>query len=123
MSHLLIAVGAAIAVAAVVAPIAAIFLVSVASRREESAHTLSGRAPGPITRAARRLLVYRTQSESSPAQVARQDLRVRLRSSAPRPRGSQAGKDHARPAIEPLAIRLVPDAAQARREPAGTHAA
>ncbi len=123
MSHILIAVGAAIAVIAVAAPIAAIFLVSVASRREESEHTLSGRAPGPITRAARQLLAYRSQTGSSPSVIARQDARVRPRSSAPRARGSRTGEERARPVIEPLTIRLVPDTAEDRREHAGTHAA
>src|SRR5258708_33358303 len=54
--------GRAAAVGAVVAalPIAAIILVSMASLREESAHSLSGEAPGPGERAARRLLGFRT---------------------------------------------------------------
>ena len=38
------------------APIGAAILVSLASLREDAKHTLSGRAPSPITWAARRLL-------------------------------------------------------------------
>ena len=50
----------AVAVVVVALPIAAIILVSMASLREESAHSLSGEAPGPGERAARRLLGFRT---------------------------------------------------------------
>lgn len=123
MSHIVIAVGAALAVTAVTAPIVAILLVSVASRREESRHTLSGRAPGPMTAAARRLLAYRSQTGSSPSWAGPPDLRGRPRASAPRRHGSRPGEVHARPAIEAVTLSLVPDAAQDRREPAGTHAA
>ncbi len=50
-----------IAVIAVVAlPLVAIVLVSLASVREESAHSLSGQPPGWAERMARRLLGYRT---------------------------------------------------------------
>lgn len=49
---------AAIAVAVLGVPFAAIVLVSFASRREDAAHTLSRQAPGAVTRAARRLLAY-----------------------------------------------------------------
>lgn len=50
-----------IAAAAAAVPLAAIVLVTVASHREESAHTLGGQAPGPATRAARRLLGFRAE--------------------------------------------------------------
>ena len=53
-------VAVAVAVVVVALPIAAIILVSMASLREESAHSLSGEAPGPGERAARRLLGFRT---------------------------------------------------------------
>ncbi len=123
MSHFLITVGAVIAVIVAAAPIAAIFLVSVASRREESGHTLAGQAPGAITRSARRLLAYRAQTADLPPWSRRQNPRLRPRSSAPLIREGRSGRGHARPAIEPLPVRLVPDASQDRREPAGTHAA
>jgi hypothetical protein len=128
MSHIFIAIGAAIAVIAMAIPIAATFLVSVASRREESKHTLSGRAPGPITWAARRLLAYRTQTGTSSSRIGQQDLRPRPRTRPrPRPRASatpnQASGRNLRPAIEPLTISLASDANQDRREPAGTRAA
>lgn len=45
-----------LAAAIVGAPIAAAVLVSLASRREDARHSLSGRAPNWVTRAARRLL-------------------------------------------------------------------
>ena len=123
MSHFLITVGAVIALITVAAPIAAIFVVSVASRREESGHTLSGQAPGAMTRTARRLLAYRAQTADRPTWVPRHDLRDRPRSSAPLSSGGRTGGERARHTIEPMAIRLVPDGGQDRREPAGTHAA
>lgn len=123
MSHFLITVGAMIAVIAVAAPLVAILMVSVASRREESGHTLSGQAPGPVTSAARRLLAYRAQTADLPRWVQHQDQRRNLRSSAPLNSELHAGRVHARPAIEPLTIRLAPEARQDRREPAGTRAA
>lgn len=123
MSHFLITVGAMIAVIAVAAPIVAIFMVSVASRREESGHTLSGHAPGPITSAARRLLAYRAQTADRPAWVQSQDQRRRPRPAVAPNRGLHASRAHARPAIEPLTIRLAPETTQDRREPAGTRAA
>ena len=66
MSQLWIVIGAVIAVAAVAAPMAAIVLVSIASRREESARSLTGRAPGPVTAAARRLLAFRGSDHVAP---------------------------------------------------------
>jgi hypothetical protein len=125
MSHFFIAVGVVIAVIAVAAPIAAACLVSVASRREESKHSLSGQPPGPITKAARRLLAYRSQTGTgSPSLISGDDLRARALSSATRGRADQRDDWHAPSAIEPVPIRLAPTAAaQERREPAGTHAA
>lgn len=59
LQDLWIALGAAVAVI-VALPMAAIVLVSMASLREEFAHSLSGEAPGSGARAARRLLGFRT---------------------------------------------------------------
>ncbi|MGI9006401.1 MAG: hypothetical protein ACR2FU_09430 [Streptosporangiaceae bacterium] len=123
MSHFLIIVGAVIAVIAVGAPLAAILLVSVASRREESAHTLSGQAPGAVTRAARRLLAYRSETEVRPTWVQRQDRLSHPRSSAPLTSAVRPIRGQARRAVEPVTIRLGPDARQDWREPARTHAA
>ncbi|HEX9063609.1 MAG TPA: hypothetical protein VF843_00790 [Streptosporangiaceae bacterium] len=125
MSHVLIAAGAVIAVIAVAAPIAAIFLVSVASRREESEHTLAGQAPGAVTRAARRLLAYRTQTERPPWWAQEQALRTSqpARRTATRPSAVRRPARPARPAVQPVIIPFTPDAGQSRREPAGTHAA
>lgn len=124
MSHFLITVGAAIAMIVVAAPVIAIFMVSVASRREESGHTLSGQAPGAIASASRRLLAYRgARASRTPAWVQSQDLRRRPQSPALLNRGVRATGGHARAAIEPLTIRVMPEATQDRPEPAGTRAA
>lgn len=102
MPQFLITMGVAIALAALAIPIIAMLLVSVASRREESAHTLSGHAPGPITSAARQLLAYRAQTS----------------------RAVSSGQAR-RPAIETIAMGRVPAPAPApdEPEPAGTRAA
>jgi len=39
-------------------PLTAVALVTLASRREETARSIAGRAPGPLERAARRLLAF-----------------------------------------------------------------
>jgi hypothetical protein len=48
-------------------PLAAVILVTVASRREETARSIAGRAPGPLARAARRLLAFHAVGISRPA--------------------------------------------------------
>jgi hypothetical protein len=58
---ILLLVAAAVVVAA---PIVAAVLVTVASLREDSARSLSGRPPGPLAAAARRLLCLRTSADS-----------------------------------------------------------
>ena len=60
MHQIWVAAGMAIAVIAVGVPFAAIILVTIASRREEAARSLSRQAPGAAARAARRLLGFRT---------------------------------------------------------------
>ena len=60
MHQIWVAAGLAIAVIAVGVPFAAIILVTIASRREEAARSLSRQAPGAAARAARRLLGFRT---------------------------------------------------------------
>jgi hypothetical protein len=136
MSHFLIAAAAAIALIVVAVPILAMVLVSVASRHEESAHTLSGRAPGAVTRAARRLLSYRAQT-SRGSWIADSGLRAQPRPTAtlpwpttklPRPttslpRRAPANIGQPRPVIETISLGLADDTAQDRREPAGTRAA
>lgn len=123
MSHFLIALGAVIAVIAVGTPIAAALLVSVASRREESRHTLSGQAPGAVTRAARRLLAFRTQTGQPPTWTQDPDLAIRRRPPAARHSATRTGAWHSRSATEPVAFRLLADASQHRRESADTRAA
>jgi hypothetical protein len=56
---------AAIVIAGV--PVAAVVLVSVATRREESARSIADRAPGLVARAARRLLAFQAVGISRPA--------------------------------------------------------
>ncbi len=52
----------------VAAPIGAAVLVSIASRREESAYSLAGRPPGRLEAAARRLLAFRAYGITIPGQ-------------------------------------------------------
>ena len=56
---------AAIVIAGV--PVAAVVLVTVATRREETARSIAGRAPGLAARAARRLLAFHAVGISRPA--------------------------------------------------------
>jgi len=88
---------AVIAVAVLGVPFAAIVLVSIASRREEAAHSLSRQAPGPATRAARRLLAYgNVQAGQMPERQA-----SRGRAAARGRRSGRAGSD-------PYAFELLP---------------
>jgi hypothetical protein len=48
-------------------PLAAVVLVTVATRQEETARSIAGRAPGPLARAARRLLAFHAVGISRPA--------------------------------------------------------
>ncbi|HEY7014015.1 MAG TPA: hypothetical protein VH480_14730 [Streptosporangiaceae bacterium] len=59
-------------------PLAAVVLVTVACRREESARSMADRAPGPVERAARRLLAFHASGISRP--VSRAGSRDRGRS-------------------------------------------
>ncbi len=61
-------------------PLAAIVLVTIASRREESARSMADRAPGPLERAARRLLAFHASGISRPVSRARSRGRDRGRS-------------------------------------------
>lgn len=47
-------------------PLAAVVLVTIACRREESARSMADRAPGPLERAARRLLAFHASGISRP---------------------------------------------------------
>ena len=55
---------AAIVIAGI--PVAAVVLVSVASRREETARSIAGRAPGLAARTARRLLAFHAMGITRP---------------------------------------------------------
>jgi hypothetical protein len=59
-------------------PLAAVVLVTIACRREESARSMADRAPGPLERAARRLLAFHASGISRP--VSRAGSRDRGRS-------------------------------------------
>jgi hypothetical protein len=48
-------------------PLAAVALVTLASRREETARSIAGRAPGPLERAARRLLAFHATGIGHPS--------------------------------------------------------
>src|SRR5260370_37054617 len=48
-------------------PLAAVVLVTVASRQEETARSIAGRAPGSLARVARRLLAFQAVGISQPA--------------------------------------------------------
>jgi hypothetical protein len=48
-------------------PLAAVALVTVASRREETARSIAGRAPGPLERAARGLLAFHAAGIGRPS--------------------------------------------------------
>ena len=95
MHQIWVAAGLAIAVIAVGVPFAAIIVVSIASRREEAARSLSRHAPGAAARAARRLLGFRSErilplpdwaaDHAGPAErSARQRWSLRPASRAPR---------------------------------------
>jgi hypothetical protein len=80
-----------VATAAVAVPLAAVAIVSLASVREESAHSLSGQAPGLLARIARQLLAFQSESAEADWPVSQQALyqpasRSADRHSAPRRR-------------------------------------
>jgi hypothetical protein len=79
MHEIWIVAGAAVAVAAVAVPFAAIIIVSIASRREEAAQSFSRSAPGAAARAARRLLDFRNQRSARRSGLAPSAARLPLR--------------------------------------------
>ena len=52
------------------APLIAVVVVSVAVFREESLHSLTGRAPGTVERAARRMLAFHSEAICEPTSQA-----------------------------------------------------
>ena len=83
-------------------PLAAVALVTLASWREETARSIAGRAPGPLERAARRLLAFHATGIGHPSGRIRarhegwdpghppQDVRVPAGRTAPAPAGRTA---------------------------------
>lgn len=69
-------------------PLAAVVLVTVACRREESARSMADRAPGPLERVARRLLAFHASGISRP--VSRAGSRGRGRSADGHQEGTPA---------------------------------
>jgi hypothetical protein len=63
-------------------PLAAVVLVTVASRREETARSMATHAPGPLERAARRLLAFHAVG------IGRDQTRRRVRGRSGRPAGT-----------------------------------
>ncbi len=100
MHQIWVAVGMAVAVIAVGVPFAAIILVSIASRREEAAHSLSRHAPGAAARAARRLLRFRSERIAPPPDWA----------TANYPGGPARERRSLRPASSPQRMHLVREA-------------
>src|SRR5258706_10742799 len=97
MHQFWVAVGMAAAVIAVGVPFAAIILVSIPSRREEAAHSLPRHAPGTVTRAARRLLRFRSERIAPPPDWA----------AANHPGGPAPERRSLRPASSPRRMHLV----------------
>lgn len=95
MLYLSIVIGAIIVVLAVALPMVAVFLVSLASLHEESMHSLSGEAPGPGERLARRILGFHNARTAAPvAPAARRPTTSRPTPSA-RARTSEVRFGHA----------------------------
>lgn len=67
------------AAAVIGVPLAAVILVSFASLREESLHSVAGQAPGRAERAARRLLAFHADGRCKPTSAA-QSLAAQSRS-------------------------------------------
>jgi hypothetical protein len=85
-------------------PLAAVALVTVASRREETARSIAGRAPGPLERAARGLLAFHTAGighPSGPGRLRLQDRDPRQPARDDRFAGDPAPADSPIPAGDP----------------------
>lgn len=98
MEKVLITLAVIVGIVAVAVPFAIIVLVSVASHREESARSLSGAAPGPISRLARAVLSYRADRPQIPGSARRRpraaDVRfAHARRSLPDPGREPAGRE------------------------------
>jgi len=74
-------------------PLAAVVLVTMGSRREETARSIAGRAPGPMERAARRLLAFHATGIGRPACRARTRRTRRVAGPPARAGAVRAGDD------------------------------
>ncbi|HXP22475.1 MAG TPA: hypothetical protein VN840_22785 [Streptosporangiaceae bacterium] len=109
----------AVAVVMMAIPLAAVALVSLASVREESRHSLYGQAPGPAERAARRLLAFHSESIGDLASGRRPAGRSASLGSAGRSDARQASPRSGHEVRFAYARRPLPDPGQrsARRQP------
>ena len=111
MDQIWIVAVAGIAAVAMGVPFVAIVLVSIASRREEAAHSLSRQAPGAAARAARRLLAFRTEKLARVPDRAGSYVSTAGRNRrASRNRLSGGGRRSARSGPRPRTLDLVPSA-------------
>ena len=101
------------------APLAAAILVSFASRREDAEHTLTGRAPGPVTAMARRLLCSPTATSGRTATRGRVASSARPADSGRAGNGGRGGGNGRVPAGRPLTSMKHPADGRGSR-PSGT---
>lgn len=94
MQDIWIVIAAITAIVIIAVPLAAAALVSLGSLREESAHSLSGQAPGAAERAARRLVGFTSEPLARP-------VAGRTASQARIP-GTELRFDHARRPVSDL---------------------
>jgi len=96
-----------IAIAITSVPLAAVVIVTAASRREETARSIAGRAPGAMTRTARRLLGFHAVGIRQPASR-----------TADRGRTRRAGRPAARPGARLSRTLVLPQTSALRQAPA-----
>ena len=89
-------------------PLAAVVLVTIACRREESARSMADRASGPLERAARKLLAFHASGISRP--VSRAGSRDRGRSGHGHREDTALASGHAVAASPVLAASAAPEA-------------
>ena len=114
MHQIWVAAGLAVAMIAVGVPFAAIILVSIASRREEAAHSLSRHAPGAAARAARRLLAFRSERIAAPPDGAAHNAGRLARQRRSRGPASSPPRMHPVREARPIGLAPIPAGQQLR---------